>query len=321
MIELSLMIEGQDGLDWPRWQRLVAAAEEGGFAGLFRSDHYTNPRPPEKDSLEMIVSLAYLADHTRHLHFGPLVAPLSFRAPAMLARQAAALDDLSGGRMVLGLGAGWQEREHTMFGLDLGDVQRRMARFEEGLEVITRLLKRDEPATYEGTFFQLRDAVLLPRPTRAGGPPILIGGNGPKKTLPLVARFADIWNALYLTPQGFQERSRMLDELLVAQGRQPADIKRTMMITLYFGRTLDEVDQRLSWRQRRPELAEQPLDAFIASLQSEGRAIVGTPDMVAQQIKAYAQAGVQEIMLQWFDQDDVEGIRAFAESVLPQVQV
>ncbi len=269
----------------------------------------------------MIVSLAYLADHTRHLHFGPLVAPLSFRAPAMLARQAAALDDLSGGRMVLGLGAGWQEREHTMFGLDLGDVQRRMARFEEGLEVITRLLKRDEPATYEGTFFQLRDAVLLPRPTRAGGPPILIGGNGPKKTLPLVARFADIWNALYLTPQGFQERSRMLDELLVAQGRQPADIKRTMMITLYFGRTLDEVDQRLSWRQRRPELAEQPLDAFIASLQSEGRAIVGTPDMVAQQIKAYAQAGVQEIMLQWFDQDDVEGIRAFAESVLPQVQV
>lgn len=93
MIELSLMIEGQDGLNWPRRQRLVAAAEEGTFAGLFRSDHYTNPRPPEKDSLEMMVSLAYLADHTRHLHFGPLVAPLSFRAPALLARQAAAIDD------------------------------------------------------------------------------------------------------------------------------------------------------------------------------------------------------------------------------------
>lgn len=320
MIELSLMIEGQDGLNWPRWQRLVAAAEEGELAGLFRSDHYTNPRPPEKDSLEMIVSLAYLADHTRHLHFGPLVAPLSFRAPALLVRQAAAIDDLSGGRMVLGLGAGWQEREHAMFGLDLGDVETRMARFEEGLEVITRLLKSDEPVTYAGRFFQLQDAVLLPRPARAGGPPILIGGNGPKKTLPLVARFADIWNALYLTPEGFRERSRLLDELLLAQGRQPAEVKRTMMIALYFGRTLEEVERRLSWRQRRPELAEQPLDAFMANLQSEGRAIVGSPDMVAQQINAYAEAGVQEIMLQWFDQEDGEGIRALAETVLPRVQ-
>src|SRR5215472_4617027 len=149
MIELSLMIEGQDGLNWPRWQRLVAAAEAGGFAGLFRSDHYTNFRPPEKDSLELIVSLAYLADHTQRLHFGPLVAPLSFRTPAMLARQAAALDDLSGGRMILGLGAGWSAREHALFGHELGDTATRMVRFEEGLEVITRLLRSDEPVTYE----------------------------------------------------------------------------------------------------------------------------------------------------------------------------
>ncbi len=320
MVELSLMIEGQDGLNWPRWQRLVTAAEAGGFAGLFRSDHFTNARPPEKDSLEMIVSLAYLADHSQRLRFGPLVAPLSFRAPAMLARQAAALDDLSGGRLVLGLGAGWQEREHAMFGLDLGDVPTRMARFEEGLEVITRLLKSDEPVTFEGRYFQLREAIVLPRPARAGGPSILIGGNGPKKTLPLVARFADIWNAVYLPPQDFQERSRLLDELLRAQGRQPADVKRTLMIALYFGRTMEELEQRLSWRQRRPELAEQPLDAFIANLQSKGQAIVGTPDMVAQQINAYAQAGAQEMMLQWFDQDDVEGIQALAETVLPLLQ-
>src|SRR4051794_11163584 len=126
MIELSIMIEGQDGVSWPIWKRLVRDVEALGFAGLFRSDHYTNPAPPEKDSLEMVVSLAYLADHTERVHFGPLVAPLSFRDPTMLARQAAAIDDLSGGRMLLGLGAGWQEREHTLFGQNLGSMKERM---------------------------------------------------------------------------------------------------------------------------------------------------------------------------------------------------
>src|SRR5579884_1078810 len=170
MTALSIMIEAQDGLTWPRWKRLVAEVERLGFAGLFRSDHFTNAQPPDKDSLEMVVSLTYLADHTQRIRFGPMVAPLSFRNPTLLARQAAALDDLSGGRMILGLGAGWQEREHRLFGLDLGDVPARMSRFEEGLEVITRLLHSDEPVTYEGRYFQLRDAILLPRPQRPGGP-------------------------------------------------------------------------------------------------------------------------------------------------------
>src|SRR2546425_8737296 len=157
MIALSLQIEAQNGLTWPNWKRLVAEVEELGFAGLFRSDHFTNAQPPDKASLEMVVSLTYLADHTQRIHFGPLVAPLSFRHPTLLARQAAALDDLSGGRMILGVGAGWQEREHQLFGHDLGDVPTRMARLEEGLEVITRLLRIDEPTTYIGRFFQLRE--------------------------------------------------------------------------------------------------------------------------------------------------------------------
>jgi alkanesulfonate monooxygenase SsuD/methylene tetrahydromethanopterin reductase-like flavin-dependent oxidoreductase (luciferase family) len=140
MVDISLMIEGQMGLTWPHWKQLVQEAEALGFAGLFRSDHFTNPQPPELDSLEMIVSLAYLADHSQRLHFGPLVAPISFRNPLLLARQASALDDLSGGRMLLGLGAGWQAREHTMFGFELGSISTRMARLEEALEVITRLL-------------------------------------------------------------------------------------------------------------------------------------------------------------------------------------
>lgn len=320
MVAISVMIEGQDGLTWPRWQRLLAAAEDFGFAGLFRSDHFTNGQPPDKDSLETIVSLTYLADHSSRIHFGPLVAPLSIRNPAILARQALAINDLSNGRMILGLGAGWQEREHSHFGYHLGDVPTRMARFEEGLEVVTRLLHSDEPVTYEGNFFSLREAILLPRPARAGGPPILIGGNGKKRTLPLAARFADIWNGLSLTPEGFSERSALLDELLPGQMRQPDEVRRTMMTTLYFGRDMEELDRRLSWRLHVPELVDRQLIDVLESLHGAGRAIAGTPDMVIKQIRAYEDAGVQELMLQWFDMDDIDGLHAFAESVLPQVQ-
>ncbi len=319
MVAISIQIEGQDGLTWPRWKKLVAEVEALGFAGLYRSDHFTNGRPPDKAALETIVSLTYLAGNTQRVHFGPLVAPLSFRHPALLARQAAALDDLSGGRMILGVGAGWQEREHQLFGLDLGDIPTRMARLEEGLEVITRLLKSDEPVTFGGRFFQLRGATLLPRPQRPGGPSILLGGNGVKRTLPLVARYADIWNVLSLTPEGFRERSAMLDTLLKAAGREPAEVRRTMMLAVFFGRDMDEVDRRLSWRHDRSEFANKPLDEVIEAMCAEGWALVGTPSMIIEQIKSYAGAGVEELMLQWFEMDDIDGLRAFAKSVLPNL--
>ncbi len=319
MLALSIQIEGQNGLNWPSWKRLVAEVEALGFAGLFRSDHFTNMQPPDKDSLEMIVSLSYLADHTRRIHFGSLVAPLSVRHPTLLARQAAALDDLSGGRMILGLGAGWQEREHQLFGHDLGDVSTRMARLEEGLEVITQLLRSDEPVTYEGRFFQLRGATLLPRPQHPGGPRILLGGNGPKRTLPLAARYADIWNAVFLSPDAFRERSATLDDLLYAAGRKPTDVKRTMMAPLYFARNMDELKRRLNWQLEGLGLTDMPFETVIETLHTALNAIVGTPEMVISQIKAYANTGLEELILQWFDLDDIEGLQAFATSVLPQL--
>ena len=124
MLEVAIMIEGQNGLNWPRWQRIAQAVEDLGFAGLYRSDHYTNANPPDLDSLELWVSLTWLASHTTRIEFGPLVTPVSFRHPTMTARMASAVDDLSGGRLTLGLGAGWQEREHSHFGWDLLDVPR-----------------------------------------------------------------------------------------------------------------------------------------------------------------------------------------------------
>jgi alkanesulfonate monooxygenase SsuD/methylene tetrahydromethanopterin reductase-like flavin-dependent oxidoreductase (luciferase family) len=167
-MDIALMVEGQDGLTWPRWQRLARAAEDFGFAGLYRSDHYTNGGPPDKESLELWVALTWLASHTTRLAFGPIVSPVSFREPTMTARMAAAVDDLAGGRLQLGLGAGWQEREHQKFGFDLLEVGPRFARFEEGLEVISRLLRSDEPVSFAGDYYTLREAVLLPRPGAPG---------------------------------------------------------------------------------------------------------------------------------------------------------
>lgn len=319
MVAISIMIEGQMGLTWLRWKRLVAEVEALGFAGLFRSDHFTNSQPPDLDSLEMLVSLTYLADHTERIHFGPLVAPVSFRDPIMLARQAAALDDLSGGRMLLGLGAGWQWREHNLFGYDLGNVPTRMSRLEEALEVVTRLLRGNEPVTYEGRFYQVRGATLLPHPQRSGGPRILIGGTGPKRTLPLVARFADVWNAPPITPEAFKERSALLDQLLTSAGRKPEDVKRSVMLSLDFGQDRPALDKKLSWRHEYPEFSGQSLDEALTTLLARRNMIVGTPDMVIEQINSYARAGVDELMLQWFDLDDLDGLRAFASSLLPYV--
>ncbi len=316
MVAISIMVEGQQGLNWQRWRRLAAEVDELGFAGLFRSDHFTDAQPPDQDSLEMLVSLAYLA----RIHFGPLVAPVSFRDPIMLLRQAMALDDLSGGRMILGLGAGWQEREHQAFGYRLGDVATRLARLEEALEIVTRLKNGDEPVTFEGQFYQLRGgATLLPRPLRPGGPTILIGGNGPKRTLPLAARYADIWNAVGLSPEVFRERSAALDQYLRDAGREPGDVKRTLMRAAWFGRDDDDLLERLRTAYDHPEHAEKTVDEWLAMLSTGWGAIAGTADLIVEQIQAYAAAGVEELMLQWLDLDDIERLREFARQVLPRV--
>ncbi|KAB2853821.1 MAG: LLM class flavin-dependent oxidoreductase, partial [Anaerolineae bacterium] len=114
MAQIGIMIEGQHDLNWARWKKLLQAAEDFGFQCVFRSDHFTNANPPDYDSLELWVSLTYAATHTKKIEFGPLVTPVTFRHPSMTVRMAAQVDDLSGGRLVLGMGAGWQEREHRL---------------------------------------------------------------------------------------------------------------------------------------------------------------------------------------------------------------
>jgi F420-dependent oxidoreductase-like protein len=303
-MDIAIMIEAQNGLTWLRWQNLAAAVEDLGFAGLYRSDHFTNAAPPDKESLELWVSLTWLAAHTKRIEFGPLVSPVSFRHPALTARMAAAVDDLSGGRLTLGLGAGWQEREHNLFGFDLLDLKPRFTRFEEGLEVITRLLKSNAPVTFEGKYFHLRGASLLPPPLRPGGPRILIGGNGEKRTMPLAVKYAAEWNAVFLPPAEFTRLNTRLDELLKVAGRQPQSVRRSMMTGLRFGRIRKELDAKLYARhQTAKELRKRGI-------------VVGVGEEVKEQLAGLEKVGIQRLMLQWLDLDDLKGLSALAKAVL-----
>jgi F420-dependent oxidoreductase-like protein len=305
MTQIGIMIEGQDGLNWTRWKRLLQAAEDFGYQCLFRSDHFTNANPPDKDSLELWVSLTYAASHTQRIEFGPLVTPITFRHPSILARMAAAISDLSGRRLVLGMGAGWQEREHTKFGVPFYDKATRLDMLEEGLEVVTRLLKSDLPARYEGKHFSLDDAQILPHP-ELDGPPILVGGNGPTRTLPLVARFADEWNGVFINPETYHTRNLQLNEYLVEAGRQPGEVKRSLMTQVVFGADDAAVQKRLNERD-----AQQMMAAGN---------IVGTASAVVDQIGRFVEAGVERFMLQWIDQDDIDGLERMARDVLPTFQ-
>lgn len=304
MLEIAIMIEGQNGLTWPRWQKIVHLVEEAGFVGLFRSDHFTNSNPPDMESLDLWPSLTWLAGSTTQIEFGPLVTPFSFRHPVHTARMAAAVDDLSNGRLVLGLGAGWNEREHNLFGFDLLEPKARFDRFNEGMEVVTRLLQSDEPVTFEGKYYQLRGATLLPRPQHPGGPRILIGGNGVKRTRSYVVRYASEWNCVTLTPEEFARKSSKLSDMLVEAGRDPGSVRRSMMTGCVFGKDDASLNRKLQMYGRSPE-----------ELQQRG-IVAGSLGAIKDQLQALEQAGLQRIMLQWLDLDDLESMEVLAQGIL-----
>jgi F420-dependent oxidoreductase-like protein len=310
MIEVAIMIEGQNGLNWKRWQRLASVVEACGYAGLYRSDHYTNANPPDLDSLECWVSLTWLATHTERIEFGPLVTPMSFRHPSHTARMAAAVDDLSGGRLTLGIGAGWQEREHANYGWDLLKPKDRFSRLEEGLEVITQLLKSDHPVNFTGNYYHLHEAILLPRPLRPGGPSILIGGNGNTRTLPLVAKYAQEWNALLIPPAEFAQLNGLLDVNIKQQGRQPEKVRRSLMTGCIFGVDQNEVERKVNIRTHGQRSADE--------LRQKGL-VVGTAEEIVEQCHQLANVGVQRVMLQWLDLDDTAGLEAMAYGILDKL--
>jgi alkanesulfonate monooxygenase SsuD/methylene tetrahydromethanopterin reductase-like flavin-dependent oxidoreductase (luciferase family) len=224
----------------------------------------------------------------------------------MLARMARDVDELSGGRFTLGLGAGWQEREHTNYGWDLLSLKERFARFRDGLEIISRLFDGDAPVTYDGKYYRVRDAVLLPRPSRRV--PISIGGRGPKRTLTLTAKYADEWNSFLVSLDTYRDLNARLDELLLVNERKPSDVKRSLMTGIIFGKDDAAVRRKLEERKLTPELVK------------ERGLLWGTPAQIVDQLGNIAQAGAQRVMVQWLDLEDVDRLDAFAKGVLGKLK-
>ena len=196
------------------------------------------------DALELWVSLTWLACNTKRIQFGPLVSPISFRHPSITARMAANVDDLSGGRLQLGLGTGWAEREHDIWGFEFGDVKTRFERFEEGLELIHTLFHSEQPVSYSGKYFTTKEAQLLPPPSKPGGPSIVVGGRGGKKTTMLAARFAAEWNTYRVPEETIRCLTGELDKALASINRDPATLRRSAMLNVILGKTDAEVQQK-----------------------------------------------------------------------------
>jgi F420-dependent oxidoreductase-like protein len=318
-VKLGIMIEGQEGLNWESWQRIARAVEDLGFESLWRSDHFfsfSNPR--ERDSLETWVSLGFLATETKRIRFGPMVCAMTFRHPSMLARMAAGVDALSGGRLELGVGAGWNAVEHEAFGVPFPPLRTRMDLLDEGLEVIRRLWT-ESPANYAGRHFQLKDATLLPKPAQQPRPPLIVGGNGERRTLRAVARYADEWNATSIAPEGYRAKVAALERHCAAAGRDPATIRRSYMAGFVIGRDAGELRKRLAGvGSAFPPLASGPPDQVLPAIRARGW-FVGSPAEVVAQLRGLAALGVERALLQHLDLGNFDVLEQIAREILPNV--
>lgn len=315
-MKLGIMVEGQDGLTWDRWRRIMAAVEELGFESLWRSDHFMSQDEGDRESLETWVSLTLAARETTRLRFGPLVCPMTFRHPALLARMAAAVDVLSGGRLVLGVGAGWNEVEHRVYGIPFPPLKERMDRLEEGIQVIRGLLS-DAPASFSGRYYRLEDADPRPKPIQRPRLPLLIGGGGERRTLRIVARYADEWNLTTASPTVYRAKSERLDAYCREIGRDPREIRRSVSVGYIVGRDEDELHRRCQTMQRLiPRLGLVDTSGVPEAVRAVGW-VVGRPEQVVAQLRALADAGAEWATLQHNDQEEFEALELIASDVLP----
>jgi alkanesulfonate monooxygenase SsuD/methylene tetrahydromethanopterin reductase-like flavin-dependent oxidoreductase (luciferase family) len=298
--QLTVMIEAQEGLTWERWRALAGTVEDSGFTGLFRSDHLTSlfgdPREP---SLDAWASFTWLATHSRRIRFGPMVCPLTFYHPALLAKRAAAVAELSGGRFDLSIGAGWHEGEHAMFGIPFPPLKERLDRLECGARAI-RALWRGSPVTIEQPYYPLREAQSFPLPP-GGGVPLIVGGRGERRTLRIVAEHADEWNVTRVTPEEYGAKCRVLETHCRAVGRDPAAIQRSLMVPIVTGRTPAEVAGRLQ-RARAifARLPEDPDEWRRAGF------LYGGIDEIRSTLARWEAVGIDRFMLQVLDMTDLD---------------
>src|SRR5262249_18591098 len=242
-----------------------------------------------------------------------MVSPLTFYHPALLAKMAAAVDMLSGGRLDLGLGAGWNEHEHRMFGVPFYTLKERLDRLEAGARLV-RALERGQPVTLKQPLFPLEKAVSFPGPAR-GRYRIVIGGRGEKRTLRIVAEFADEWNVTRVDIAGFTQKREVLAGHCAAFQRDPETITRSLMVPLAIGNTSQEVAARIQAARAIVPALPDGIDGWRAA-----SFLAGSPEDITQSLKAWEDAGMQRVLLQMLDQDDIAALELFAQTVLPSIE-
>jgi len=297
------MLEGQEGLNWDRWRKICADAERLGFASLRRSDHLISlmgPDTSERDCIECWESLALAAEWTKTIEFGPMVSPMTFRLPGVLAKIAASVDALSGGRLILGVGAGWNRNEHDAFGIPFLTEQERFERLESGIKTMRDIWSKTNP-----------------RPIR-NPIPLLIGGKGLKRSIPLIAREAAEWNLSRLDADMIRALRDALDQRCREIGRDPATIRRSVMTSYIIGRDRsDQLERAVQLRAVIPDL--KSLSPAEVLENRKGPWLVGTPEEIAEAIREHAKLGVELFMLQHFLLDDSDALELLGKEVLPAV--
>jgi alkanesulfonate monooxygenase SsuD/methylene tetrahydromethanopterin reductase-like flavin-dependent oxidoreductase (luciferase family) len=287
-MRICLMIEGQEDVTWEDWTALAAACEEHGIEALFRSDHYIGLEHAERGSLDAWGTLCGLAAITSRLRLGTLVSPVTFRHPAVLAKLAVTADHISGGRIEIGMGAGWHEGEHALYGFEFPPARERMARLEAQLEEVHRQWKSGEH---------------LPQPVQRPHPPLIMGGSAGPRSAALAARWADEYNTVYVLPDEARRRRDAIAAACEAAGREP--IPFSMMNGLLIGAHEAELRDR-----------ERALTAWTG--QGPGETwLTGTPEQVAERLREYEAAGVERVMLQHLNHRDLDTIALLGREVVP----
>jgi F420-dependent oxidoreductase-like protein len=313
-MEICLMIEGQEDVNWVDWQAIAAACEEHGVGTLFRSDHYLSVDDRrERGSLDAWATIAALAATTERLRLGTLVSPATFRHPAVLAKMAVTADHISGGRVELGIGAGWWEREHEAYGIDLPEVGPRMDALEEQMELIRRYWE-EGPFNYEGRHYRAKNLDAMPKPMRQPRLPLILGGKGGPRSLRLAAALADEYNTVMSTAEEIADIRKRLDEACEAAERDPKTLPLSMMTGWLVG--ADEAELR----DRASRLAQwkgdgEDGDAFLAGLRES--TIKGTTEQAIEQLRELEAAGLTRIMGQHLLHRDLDAIELMGKEIAP----
>jgi len=300
------MIEGQEGVTWQQWCDLADACEAHGVETLFRSDHYISQANETGNvAHDAWTTLAGLAARTTTLRLGTLVSPATFRLPGLLANAASTVDQISGGRIELGLGAGWMEREHRAYGFPFPETSERLARFAEQLEIIHGLWTEDR-VDFRGTYYRLEDAPAQPKPVQEPHPPIIVGGSGTRGTAEPAARFADEYNTPFVSPDEFAAIRAKVERACEATGRT---LRFSTMTGCLIGETHEDALERARRLYERVPRSDD-LETWLGK--HAQRALIGSVDEITERLRDYERVGCERVMLQHLLHTDLDAVALVA---------